>query len=207
MKKIFLISAVVALVLSACASRNSAAPNSADGTFTLPLASKLAVGTIKLEGTKQAVDAKQAAELLPLWQVMKDLETSDTAAQEEKDALAQQIQETMTAAQLQAIDGMQLTMRDVMAASGNSGFAGNGGQFAANTGSSTSGSQNNNRRNGGGFPGGGEGRIPGGGGFGGGGFSPEQIATAQARRAAGTSGGEIVPTALIDAVVTLLQSK
>ena len=43
-----------------------------------------------------------------------DLLTSDTAAQEEIDALVEQIQETMTTEQMQAITDMNLTQQDVM---------------------------------------------------------------------------------------------
>ena len=53
---------------------------------------EMVVGTFKLEGTDNAVTADQAAKLLPLWQVYKDLSASTSAAQEEVDALAEQIQ-------------------------------------------------------------------------------------------------------------------
>ncbi len=109
------------LLLSACGSTatqtstRSGFNNAQGGTNPqeLQLSEKLAIGTLKLEGTANAVTAKQAADLLPLWQVYNSLIASDTSAQEEKDALAQQIQDTMTPAQVQAIDGLNLTQRDV----------------------------------------------------------------------------------------------
>ena len=49
---------------------NNQANGQGNGTAqTMPLSEKLALGTLKLEGTSNAVTAKQAADLLPLWQV------------------------------------------------------------------------------------------------------------------------------------------
>lgn len=189
---------------------------------TMPLAEKLAVGTLKLEGTGNAVTAKQAADLLPLWQVYSSLITSDTAAQEEKDALAEQIQETMTSDQIKVIDGLNLTQREVFASMQQLGITASAQVNANGT----------PQPNGGGFPGGGGAVFFGGGGggnFGGGGggnfngggnrngggnggtqLTPQQIATAQARRAANGGGGfnsNRILTPLIGAVIKLLQSK
>ena len=63
----------------------------------------------KLDGTEQAVTSKQAQELLPMWQVYQDISNSSTAAQSEVDGLVEQIQETMSAGQMQAITVMNLT--------------------------------------------------------------------------------------------------
>lgn len=76
------------------------------GNLLLPV--KLAAGTLKLEGTPQAITAQQAKELLPLWKAVKKLVTSDTISQTEMKALYAQIQETMTAEQNKAIDEMGL---------------------------------------------------------------------------------------------------
>ena len=81
----------------------------------MPAQTKLILGTINLEETDNAVTAEQAKELLPMFYVLQDLNESDTAAQEEKDGLVNQIQETLTAEQVQAIDDMSLSMRDVFA--------------------------------------------------------------------------------------------
>jgi len=165
-----------------------------------------------LEGSESAVTAAQAKDLLPLWQVYSSLIASDTAAQEEKDALAQQIQETMTADQVKAIEALNLTQRDVFASMQELGIA---PQFGANgttqqNGTTTRGNGQGGNFPPGGFPGGG----PGGGGFGGNGtqLNPEQIATAQARREANGNGGggfnnNRLLTPLIGAVIKLLESK
>jgi hypothetical protein len=75
---------------------------------------ELAVGTLKLDGTADAITKEQAAELLPLWEVYKEIGSSDTAAQQEIEALTAQIQAAMTEAQLQSIGAMKLTQEDVM---------------------------------------------------------------------------------------------
>ena len=67
---------------------------------------ELIVGIFKLEGTDQAITTAQASELLPLWEAIKVLAASDTSAQEEVDAAARQIKETLTPAQLKAIAAM-----------------------------------------------------------------------------------------------------
>jgi hypothetical protein len=59
------------------------------------------------------VTAEQAAELLPLWQTLQVLSESDTAADQEMEALTTQVQETMTAEQRQAITAMNLTREDM----------------------------------------------------------------------------------------------
>jgi len=209
------------LLLSACGSTATQTStrsgfNNAQGDTTpqeLPLSEKLAIGTLKLEGTANAVTAKQAADLLPLWQVYNSLLASDTAAQEEKDALAQQIQEAMTSDQTKAINDLNLTQRDIFASMQELGIT-TSSQVNANGTAQPSGE---------GFPGGGGfgggvpgGGVPGGGGPGGGGnggaqLDPSQIATAQARRAANGGGSGFnnsrLLTPLVGAVIKLLESK
>lgn len=114
-----------ALTLTACASSTgtpASAPSGGPGAMELPAQTKLVFGTINLEETDYPITSEQAAELLPMFYVLQDLNNSDTAAQEEIDGLVAQIQETLTAEQTQAIDGMSLSMRDVFAISqGSSG--------------------------------------------------------------------------------------
>ena len=74
----------------------------------------LLVGTLKLEGTDNALTADEAAQLLPLWQAYKSLSTSQTAAEAEVDGLLKQIESTMTTAQMDAIKAMNLTNTDMM---------------------------------------------------------------------------------------------
>ncbi len=214
MKKITLtIFVFLVLTLSACGSSNAAdpvsGPQSDPAAGALPEATQLIIGTLKLEDTNQAVTAEQAADLLPLWQTMLVLSESDTAAQQETEALITQIQETMTAEQRQAITDMNLTREDMMSIMQEQGLALGGGP---------TGGQNTNPQGGGfgpggfpdggppqgGFPGGG----PGGGGPGGGGgqgsdLTPDQIATAQASRQ--QTGGSLVPPMLINVLIEYLQ--
>lgn len=110
--------AVVALVfLAACAG-----PDSGEGILNesyegaLPLQTQLILGTIKLEEGDAAVTAEQAAVLIPLWKAVRSLSASDTAAEAEIEALAGQIQGSMTEQQLQAIAAMQLTQQDMFTA-------------------------------------------------------------------------------------------
>ena len=108
---------IFAIALTACGASSStstpASTNTGNGLNTL---SEVAVGMLKLDGTAQDVTADQARELLVLWQVYQDISQSNTAAQEEVSALADQIQETMTTDQMQAITAMNLTQQDVFAA-------------------------------------------------------------------------------------------
>jgi len=230
MKKIIIaLITILVLALTACSGGASNAqgsnPDQATNTTPdeMPLASKLVIGSFKLEGTENAITVEQADELIPLWQVYQQLSTSDTAAQEEITSLAEQIQETMTSDQMAAIDAMSLTPQDVFTTMQEQGiqFGGPGQQ-----------GQNGTQQNGDfGPPGGGnftppDGAGPGGGGFGGGGgpggggpggfnngqnLNPEQIATAQARREANGGGGNFgfnsTPAPLIEALVKLLQEK
>ena len=215
MKKIFVISLMLcSLALSACGSSASTPtggmPSSSDGG-DMSTITKLAIGTLKLEGTENAITPEQASDLLPLWQVYLSLVDSDTAAQAEIDGLVDQISTTMTAAQNQAIDDMQLSQPDMMSVMQEMGISmGNRPQSA---------SDSEQSGNSGGFPGGGDGFAPpDGGGMPGGGMpsgdipsggnmptlSEDQIATAQA--SGGAPGmGSGVPTPLIEAVIEYLK--
>jgi hypothetical protein len=82
-------------------------------TGALPVVSQLAAGTLSLEGGNLALSAEQAAALLPLWQAYRALSQSDTTAPAELEALTHQIIETMTTAQIEAINGMQLKQEDL----------------------------------------------------------------------------------------------
>jgi len=70
---------------------------------------QLALGTLKLEGTAQAITPEQAKTLLPLWQAMVALTGDQMAVPEEMDALDNQLLVAMTPEQLKAIDELQIT--------------------------------------------------------------------------------------------------
>ncbi len=177
---------------------------------------QIAIGTIKLDGTGNAVTAGQAKELLPLWETLQVLDASDTAATEEKDALLTQIQETMTQEQTQAITALNLTRQDmfsIMQSQGGLTFGGSQNGTAQNGSSS-----NNNRRNasgnGGFFVGGGGPPPDGGGGFAGGGNPNFQRQGQGAQsNATGTSNRPTtvdpnrIPTQLVQAVIEYLKTK
>ena len=233
MKKIFIpltaLTAILAFVLVACGAKPaSAASNTANGntrgtpgagnlTQPLPLAEQLVIGTFKLEGTSNAVDAKTAAALIPLWQAYSQLTSSNTAAQAEIDAVISQIQTTMTPQQIQAITAMKLTRQDMfttMSGLGlSNGFGGNGTPgFSGTPGAGRGGAGGGGRggfTGGGGFGGGGGG-FAGGGGFGGGAGTgtgstrPTPNATQQALRA---QFANRIPTPLMNALISLLQKK
>lgn len=226
MKKItYAVILILALTVTACGSRPSSnssnfasATQNGMNTRTLPIATQLAIGTLKLDKTANDVTADQAAKLLPLWETMQLLETSDTAAKQEVDALSTQIQETLTEQQVQAITAMNLTRQDMFAIlQTQGGGTGTNRQFGnATQGGNSSDNETNRNRNFGGsgfVPG--AGGPPDGGGFGGGqGFggqgsggqnrSASQIATAQARQA---TIGNRTPAPLINALIEFLKKK
>jgi hypothetical protein len=99
------------IVLGACAAKpaQAAQNNPAGANFdsaTMPLEQKLAIGTLKMEGTPQAVTAKEATDLLPLWQAVKSLSASTNTAPSEITAVYKQIEGVMTPEQTQAIQKM-----------------------------------------------------------------------------------------------------
>ncbi|MEE9215895.1 MAG: hypothetical protein V3U32_00525 [Anaerolineales bacterium] len=178
------------------------------GERDLPVQMQLILGTLQLENSDLAVDSKQAAELIPLWRALRSLSNSDTAAEAEIEALINQIQDTMTAEQIEAIASLDLSdvdlrtmIQDLGIEFGSpEGFGEDGFQFQPGT-----------------FPGGG-GEF-GGGPFGGGGggpqggfqggdgnFDPDAAATARAE--AGFSGiGRRGGGFLIEPLIELLEQR
>src|SRR5664280_3639187 len=89
--------AVLVIVLAACGAKSSSSPTTgstgaaaangtpgaANLTQPLPLAESLVIGTFKLQGTSNALNATQAAALVPLWQAYAQLTGSTSAAQAE----------------------------------------------------------------------------------------------------------------------------
>jgi hypothetical protein len=179
-------------------------------TGALPAVTQLAAGTLSLEGSELAVSAEQAAALLPLWQAYRALSQSDTTAAAELEALTNQIIETMTPAQVEAIKGMELTQEDLASLMGKLGLrpavaadATPGARFAQGEG----------------FPQGFAGGPPAGAPGAGGQFVPGGLdgsggqavvinpnATPQAGRTART-GGNRMTLFLIDPLITLLEAR
>ena len=199
-KKIFWITLTLfTLILTACASTagtTGTAPSGTSSADELPAQTKLILGTINLEETDNAITAEQAKELIPMFYVLQDLNESDTAAQEEIDGLVNQIQETMTDEQVQAIDDMSLTRRDMFAIT-QGGSAGSGSSDTSPA-TSAGGGGAGGPPDMGGMPGG----MPGGGAM------PSTGTTSES----GNTGAAPVmdtsaPSALFDAVIELLQKK
>ena len=216
MKKILSLSILLMLLLTACGASQASATNSTSqnnsGNSSLAPIAEYLVGILKLQGTPQAVTADQAAQLIPLWQTYQSLSASDSAAQQEMEALVTQIHDTLTPDQQKAITDMKLTRQDEFTLMQQMGvsFGGRGGSNGTQT---AGGDIGGGRNGGGGFPGGGGG---GGGGFTGGGDqgsqggqpSPQQLATFQAQRAQGGGGSfaNRIPTPLMDALIQYLQT-
>ncbi len=124
---------LIASILTACGGSSAAADAAAPATGTgtpsgqgfqqvtsaylnrnydneLSVTMQAALGTMKLEGTSNAVTADQAAKLLPLWQA-----TQSDAIQNptEINAVYKQIENTMTPAQMQAIAVLKLTRTEL----------------------------------------------------------------------------------------------
>lgn len=199
---------LLALILSACGTSQSNTPSALtmSGSGELPEITKLVIGTLNLKDMENAITPEQAKELLPLWQVYLSLLSSDTAAQEEIDALVEQIGETMTSEQTQAIEAMQLSQEDMFTVMQENGLGMGGNRPQASTDSGNSGGfappdgGGFAPPDGGGMPGGGmpTGRMPSGT------QNQSQDQSTGAQPAQGLGGGG-VPTPLIQAVIDYLQ--
>jgi hypothetical protein len=212
----YLVLALTTVVsLAGCAKvGSSAAATAAEGEAPqarqMPQITRLAVGTLQLEGTDQAVTAEQAKTLLPLWKAYKVVTASESSAPQERDAVVKQISESMTAEQLKTIEALELTPETLAQLTERlgiqSGVAGNMDPSAMATRRAQRGSSNTGG-------GGGDGPVffggpggPGGGPPGGGQApNPEQLQTLQAQR--GSGGGLMNNTALINKVIEVLAAK
>lgn len=94
---------------------------------------KLALGTLHLEGTDQAVDAAAAAQLLPLWQLMDELSTNSATSPAEITAVIEQIESSMTSSQLQSIQALNLTDSSVAKSSQAGGASATAGTTMASS--------------------------------------------------------------------------
>ncbi len=212
MKKVKFLGVLVSLtlILVACGGADSAANTTAtvlneDYPDALPIQTQLTLGILKLEETDLAVDTEQAAELLTLWQAIRSLSSSDITAEGEIEAIVNQILDTMSPEQLEAIAAMELTQEGILELTQELGIA-RGGDWTGEGDPRSS------------AP---DGMVPGsgggpGGGMGGGRFSegegsldldPEQIATLQAERAEKQSSGDRFSMFLINPLIQMLEER
>jgi hypothetical protein len=121
-KRIALLTLVALIALSACSSAPAApaastttqdtyASSALDTSYegALAVRNQLALGTLQLDGTANAITADQAKTLLTLWQALRATTQSGASAQAEVNALLTQIESALTAQQLTAIKDMKLT--------------------------------------------------------------------------------------------------
>lgn len=148
----------------------------------MPVMMQLTLGTMMLKDTDYPITAEQAAALLPLWQMLRGLTESGTAAQAEFEAVINQIVNTMTVEQMNAIAVMEIQRDDMLTVMEQVGITPPGSVGGSGSGGGMGGSMS------------GGGEL--------GNASPEQVATMQARRANTGFGGN---PALFDAVIEMLQ--
>jgi hypothetical protein len=96
----------------------------------------LSLGTLKLAETASPITPEQAPQLLILWQALTNLTNSGTGATEEVNALLLQIEQTLSADQIDAINAMQLTQVEMQTwAQANGTTTGTGGGSGGGQGS------------------------------------------------------------------------
>jgi hypothetical protein len=112
---------VVAVVLTACDGDSSTIAwptpegSKLDTSYSgaLPSYLILALGTMKLDSTADAVTPEQAQELLTLWQALRSSINTGGTGQAEVGTLMLQIEDTLTADQIAAINAMKITQGDM----------------------------------------------------------------------------------------------
>ena len=163
-RKIPLTLLIFALLLTACggsaSEANPAQRGDVQGEFSLSRELTMLISTVKLDETEYSIDSTQAMELLPLWKAFKSLSESDTAASVEVEALVNQIEETMTGGQMEAITAMQLSIEDVAAVQEQLGIEGGFGDMTPEMQATVQAARQSGERGPGSGPGGG---VPGGG--------------------------------------------
>jgi hypothetical protein len=138
---------ILTVILSACSALPisslslASLTGSSQTSSSSSVQSHLAVGLLSLEGTSQAVTVDQAATLMPLWQAVSALSKDSNTSSVELKALYAQIQETLTADQVSAIQAQAWTDSQVSAlmqkysvsAAQNTGKANNSSSGTAQT--------------------------------------------------------------------------
>ena len=189
-----LILALLLVALAGCSSSDTTSSTTSAEDTEISDETRLIIGTLKLEGSDQAVTPEQATELLPLWKAYVSLSESDSVAAAELTAVADQIRESMTDEQRAAIDALALSSGSSFELMSELGLASTDGETT--------------------------GDVPTGGGGGGGSgvpgsgpgasdvtsLSPEQIAELQAERQA-AGGGNRSGAVLAAEIVSVLQER
>lgn len=203
------------LMLTACSALPSTGTASTQGqansTNAMPgqsqsVEDKLAIGTLKLEGTEKAVTKEQAKSLLTLWKAVKALSSDDNTAPAEITALYKQIQGVMTEEQIKAIKDLNLSQTDIQGVMNQYGVS--MGQGSPKQSSTQTSSRSSSSGGSGGMPGG-----PGGGGMppdmGGGGMPGGGETNTQSTPAAGISGRAQgrMNTMFVEALIKLLEQR
>jgi len=231
MKKMIYIAVmmVATLVLAACGStalanttgQTTSTTASANPTNGLPLNLELAVGIFKLEGTPNQVDAKTAADLLPLWKAVKTLSSSSATAADELNGVYTQIQDALTPSRVTAVKAMNLTRNDLTALAQEKGIAmgGPGNMTPAQQATAQANQASGQNQppvgaglDAGGLPAGGPpagGGGPGGdgGGPGGGGSSSSSRSSSSASQSMARAGAGGMNSAFYDALISLLEER
>ena len=116
---LLVVTIAISILLVGCAKQEpapetEAAPvgGAAGPTGGLQGANRLALGTLRLEDTGNAVTPAQAAELLPLWRM---IESGSLTSETETNAVLKQIEGAMSGPQLAAINAIELEGGDVQA--------------------------------------------------------------------------------------------
>jgi len=217
-KTIFAITMLVLLTaLVACNKTTTTQTQNGPGGKSAPLsmATQLMAGTFKLEGTDLAVSSTQAKQLLPLWQTLKELSSSNTSADAEINGLVDQIKSSMTSQQMAKITAMKLTQQDVLSLMSQAGVSPNGAGATTTPMALNGFSGGNNSQGGGGGAGGPPAGGPPGGGVPGGGPAGAGIDPGAMGGAGGASTTpqavrqmpNQVPVPLLNALIELLQKK
>ena len=215
-KTVFLLTIFTILSVLVACSKTSSTTGATGKSTALSTEAELLVGTFKLEDTDLAVSPEQAKQLLPLWQTLQALSTSNTAATEEINAVVDQIKSSMTTQQIAKITAMKLSQQDFISIMSQAGVSPNGASTTATPMALGGLPSGGGTQAGGGAPGGpGGGGAPAGGPSGGGGDFPAggepgmgagpggQSSTPQAVRPGGM--GSQVPPPLLNALIELLQ--
>ncbi len=206
MKSYTIKSIILAAVMILCTSCSAIAGQMRqNSSVDSKVRSQVGMGILMMEGTDLAVSADQAKSLLPLWKAVKSLSNDSSIPDAEITAIYRQMQESLSAEQIQAIQSLKWSNADLntlverydiqMTSTGTTG--------------KSSASQSQSGQNAGaGMPaGGGPGGDPGGGiGLGGdmGGGAPQIQSVAYSGAASGTGSGDM-NMILADAIISVLQ--